>query len=122
MLKIQPFAEGLFPTAIFPLDWSRPGKPAEPSKLIAAFVLAVIGVGKSLDAFSDSSHVAQKGIDDLLTLGPHAERAIGCAFLLPHRWNTAEGILDLLMMEFQREKDEHFRHALIASVVPRHVR
>eukprot|EP00760_Papus_ankaliazontas_P023841 PhM_4_TR2093/c1_g1_i12/m.20546 len=118
LLKLEPFADGLFPTAIFPLDWARPGKSVpETSKLIAAFVLAVVGVGKTLKAFRESEHAAQKR-DDLCTLGPHAERAIACAFIVPDRWNTAEGIFDLLMMEFQREKDEHFRHALIASVVP----
>eukprot|EP00760_Papus_ankaliazontas_P022386 PhM_4_TR18847/c2_g2_i4/m.100389 len=119
MLKIESFSNGLFPVARFPIGWSRPGTSVpETSKLIAAFVLAVVGVGKSLKAFHESEYAAQNRLDNLVSLGPHAERAIAYAFLLPNRWSTAEGILDLLMMEFQREEDEHFRHALIASVVP----
>eukprot|EP00760_Papus_ankaliazontas_P020802 PhM_4_TR18508/c5_g1_i1/m.56613 len=43
MLKVVPFADGLFPVALFPLNWSHSGKSgSNVHSLISAFVLAVV--------------------------------------------------------------------------------
>eukprot|EP00760_Papus_ankaliazontas_P026218 PhM_4_TR3017/c2_g7_i1/m.89413 len=118
MLKVVPFADGLFPVARFPLNWkSRSGKPgSEVHNLISAFVLAVSGVGRSLRDLQKGDR--RQRLTELAALGAYPAFAVYKDYVFPNRWSTSEGIFDLLMMEFLREKDASFRRALIASVTP----
>eukprot|EP00760_Papus_ankaliazontas_P022383 PhM_4_TR18847/c2_g2_i1/m.100386 len=122
LLKVAPFVNGLIPVALFPLAWSRPGESSDDTKtLIAHFVFAVRGVGESLRLFDESTSARRDRLHDLAALSPALAHGVALAGFFPDRWNAPEGILDLLMAEFQRIKDVPIRRALIASIIPAHL-
>eukprot|EP00760_Papus_ankaliazontas_P011236 PhM_4_TR14692/c1_g1_i3/m.68320 len=122
LLKVDPFVNGLIPVAMFPLGWSRPGKSADETKeLIASFVFAVRGVGESLRLFSENTSAHEARLNALASLSPAIAHGILLEGFNPGRWNTRDGVIDLLMAEIQRVQDTHIRRALMAAVTPAHL-